>query len=304
VNHRAGVPADDANTSPAATDESRGRIAAARQRVDRARSAVVDSRTRFRTVDVAFQLSDRDVATGGAVLAGAVAFRMFLWTLPAALVAVGILGFNAGDAQSDASEVGLGEVTAQAVGQAAAQAHRARWVLVVAGTVLLISVSHTLGVTVRTATALTWQQPVRRGSGYLQTALVTAVAMGGVLVLVVLCSWLRKHSPGIGIVVAVAVVLIWTSTWWGISTLLPHPPLPWWGLLPGAALVGVGTEIMHLVVIFYLAPKVTSSAALYGSLGAAATLLLGAYLVSRLMLASSSLNATLHARYRADGGQR
>ena len=261
---------------------------------------MVDSRGRYNSVDVAFQLSDRDVATGGAVLAGAVAFRMFLWALPATLVLTGLLGFSADEAADTAKDVGLGKVTAQTVGEAAYQAHRARWALIVIGLVFLVSVSRTLGVTVRTAVALTWQQPVRRGSPYLQTAGITALVLVCVLLIGVMTSWLRNQAPGFGLVAAVAVVLVWTLGWWAISVLLPHAPgLPWWGLVPGAVLVGVGAEIMHLVVLLYLEPRVTSASALYGSLGAAATLLLGAYFIARLILASAALNATIHARHSA-----
>jgi uncharacterized BrkB/YihY/UPF0761 family membrane protein len=257
----------------------------------------VDSRGKYRSVDVAFRFSDRDVATGGAVLAGAVAFRMFLWALPATLVLTGLLGFNADDAEDTATDVGLGKVTAQTVGEAAYQAHRARWVLIIIGIVFLVSVSRTLGVTVRTAVALTWQQPVRRGSPYLQTAGITALVLVCVVLIGVVTSWLRNRTPGVGLVAAVAVVVVWTLGWWAISLLLPHPPrLPWWGLLPGAVLVGVGAEVMHLVILLYLEPRVTSASALYGSFGAAATLLLGAYFIARLVLASAALNATIHAR--------
>jgi uncharacterized BrkB/YihY/UPF0761 family membrane protein len=227
---------------------------------------------------------------------------MFLWVLPATLVLTGLLGFNADTAENTANDVGLGKVTAQTVGEAAYQAHRARWVLIVIGLVFLVSVSRTLGVTVRTAVALTWQQPVRRGSPYLQTAGITALVLICVVVIGVVTSWLRNNAPGLGLVAAVSVVVVWTLGWWAISLLLPHPPLPWWGLLPGAVLVGVGAEIMHLVILLYLEPRVTSASALYGSLGAAATLLLGAYFIARLVLGSAALNATIHAR-RAQSSQ-
>jgi uncharacterized BrkB/YihY/UPF0761 family membrane protein len=291
------VSNDGSDDPSVASARARGRIAAARLRVDNARTAVVASRTRYRPIDVAFDLSDRDIATGGAVLAGAIAFRMFLWTLPASLLSVGILGFNADGARSDAGTFGLAKATADSVGDAAAQAQRGRWVLVLTGAVLLVSVSRTMAVTLRTAVALTWQLPVPKRRHYLQTAGLTIVVMAGVLAVIAFCSWLRHQSPGIGIAVIILVVVIWALVWWGVSALLPHPPLPWWGLLPGAALVGIGMELLNLAVVLYLGPRIGSASALYGSLGVAATLLLGAYLLARIMLASAALNATLHARY-------
>jgi uncharacterized BrkB/YihY/UPF0761 family membrane protein len=285
------------NGPPERSGRSAGRVAAARVRIEHARSSVIASRTRFRSVDVAFEISGRDRATGGAVLAGAIAFRLFLWTLPATLVTVGLIGFSSGDAEADAKDLGVGAATAHAVGTAAEQAQRGRWLLVIIGVALLVSVSRTLGVTVHTAIAMTWQLPIVKVGRYLVVAAVTAGILGGVLLVAAFTSYARHESDVLGLAVALLVVLLWTGSWWAISVLLPHPPLPWWGLLPGAALVGVGMEIMHLVAIFYLEPRVTSSSALYGSLGLAATLLLGAYILARLLLASAGLNATLHAKF-------
>ncbi len=280
-----------------------GRIAAAKLKIDQTRSNVVASRSKHFTVDVALDLSVRDMSTGGAVLAGAIAFRVFLWTLPASLLVVGLLGFNSDDAKSGAKGFGLGGVTADAVSTAAAEAHRARWALVIIGAVLLVSVSRTLGVTVFTSVALTWQLSVRKPASYLVTAGVTAALMLGIAAISAACAWLRHHSPGVGLAASIVVIVIWTASWWGISSLLPHPPLPWWGLLPGACLVGIGMEIMHLIVVLYLAPRVSSSSALYGSLGAAATLLLGAYLIARIILASAGLNATIHTKRSLESRQ-
>jgi uncharacterized BrkB/YihY/UPF0761 family membrane protein len=117
------------------------------------------------------------------------------------------------------------------------------------------------------------------------------------LAVVAFCSWLRHVSLGIGIIGSILAIVVWSAGWWGVSLLLPHPPLPWWGLLPGAALFGVGAELMHLAVIFYLSPKVSSASALYGSLGLASTLLLGAYLLTRLMIAAAGFDATIYERY-------
>src|SRR6476661_6294654 len=136
-------------TEPSGTRSSRWK-AAAQQRVEQGRASIEESRRKHPSVDLAFDLTGRDAATGGAVLAGAIAFRLFLWTLPATLVIVGVLGFAEDTAASDAGKLGLGTAATQSVAQAAAQAHRARWTLVALGAVFLVSVSRTLGATLRT----------------------------------------------------------------------------------------------------------------------------------------------------------
>ena len=46
----------------------------------------------------------------------------------------------------------------------------------------------------------------------------------------------------------------------------PHRDAPWQALLPGVFVVAIGTQLMHVVVALYLAPKLTSSPTLYGAL--------------------------------------
>ena len=45
--------------------------------------------------------------------------------------------------------------------------------------------------------------------------------------------------------------------------------------------------------MLYLSPRLSTSSQLYGSLGTAATLLLGVYIVARVVLAATTLNVTI-----------
>ncbi len=81
-----------------------------------------------------------------------------------------------------------------------------------------------------------------------------------------------------------------------MMVLLPHRDAPWTALLPGAVLVAVGLEGLHLFGLLYLAPRLGRSSELYGSLGAATVILLWLYIIARLITASAFLNATLWER--------
>ena len=74
---------------------------------------------------------------------------------------------------------------------------------------------------------------------------------------------------------------------------LPHRARSWRDLLPGAVVVAVGMQALHLVVALYLAPKLGRSSELYGALGAATVILLWLYLVARLIVSGAFLNAML-----------
>ena len=82
---------------------------------------------------------------------------------------------------------------------------------------------------------------------------------------------------------------------------LPHRGSSWRDQLPGAVLVGLGTQLIHLAVVLYLAPKIGRSSELYGALGAATVLLLWLYLVARLIVAAAFLNAALWEHHHENG---
>jgi uncharacterized BrkB/YihY/UPF0761 family membrane protein len=108
--------------------------------------------------------------------------------------------------------------------------------------------------------------------------------------------YLRREAPGIGLTVTITIVVGYAALWLAVSIVLPHADAHWTRLLPGALLFGAGADLMHLVSVFYLAGKIESSSELYGGLGVAAALLVGLYLVARLIVAAALLNATLWER--------
>ena len=290
-------PTPAADPSEPSAHEKTGRLHDALLRIDTTRNRVLSSRTRYRPLNLALTMGEHDIAIGGSLMAGALAFRLFLWSLPAALLAVGLLGFDE-NAGQDAQRAGLGHYTAATIGAAAQEAHRGRWLAVVTGAVLLCIVSYTLAKTIIVATALIWNEPIRKPRRPVQA--VGATLLGIVLAVLgsFVATWIRRDSPGVGIIATVLVAVFWALLWWLLSSWLPRrADLPWWGLLPGALLVGIGAEILHLATVFYFAARISAASRLYGSLGAAATMLLWTYVVARLVLASAALNATAQRVY-------
>jgi uncharacterized BrkB/YihY/UPF0761 family membrane protein len=110
-----------------------------------------------------------------------------------------------------------------------------------------------------------------------------------------------------GALVPVAMALgglIYFGLWLLASRALPRREgVTWFALLPGAILVGVGTQCLYLFNVLYLNHKIASASAAYGALGVAASALLWLYLLGRLMVAAPVLNATLWSRYHDPDGQ-
>jgi uncharacterized BrkB/YihY/UPF0761 family membrane protein len=291
-----------APVQPVVAKASAGRFGEARERVYATRDRVYASRGRYHQVDVALRTWERDVETGGSLMAAALAFRLFLWTLPAALFTVGVLGFTVDESAPAAASDGIRGYTMATVEQAASQAHRSRWLLVIVGGFLLLYVSYTLTKTVVVATALVWNRPLRSVHRPLRAVSVMLAAMTAAIGLAAMGSFLRNVSPGLGLVATVFTAALWGLMWWVVSYLLPHADnLPWWGLLPGAVFLGIGTQLLHLATVYYFGVKLGNASEWYGPLGVAATLLLWAYIISRLVLASASINvATVRTYHRPD----
>jgi uncharacterized BrkB/YihY/UPF0761 family membrane protein len=69
------------------------------RRVEQARAEVAAARGKHPSLDLAMAVGEHDKSSAGGLLSAALAFRLFLWILPAALVGVGVLGFfEPGDA--------------------------------------------------------------------------------------------------------------------------------------------------------------------------------------------------------------
>jgi uncharacterized BrkB/YihY/UPF0761 family membrane protein len=87
--------------------------------------------------------------------------------------------------------------------------------------------------------------------------------------------------------------------WLAASWLLPHRADGLLDLVPGAALVAVGVQVLHLFTSLFLGPKLTSATALYGGIGIATTILFWLFIVGRLVIAAAILNAAVYDRRNA-----
>jgi hypothetical protein len=83
-----GAPAGKA----AVTDGLRSAAARALRTRDRAARRVDELRERSELVDAALKAGDLDRRRAGSLLAGGIAFRVFLWLLPAALFVAAVVG--------------------------------------------------------------------------------------------------------------------------------------------------------------------------------------------------------------------
>ncbi len=106
-------------------------------------------------------------------------------------------------------------------------------------------------------------------------------------------AWLREVTPGPGLLITFAVVLVFVGLSWLALRWLPGPGATPLEVLPGAALLAVGLQALHLVATLYLPSRIERASDTYGTLGTAIVLLLWLYLIGRLIMAGAVLNATM-----------
>jgi uncharacterized BrkB/YihY/UPF0761 family membrane protein len=283
--------------APGRIQAIRAHAAAARVRADIMRRELEGKRDQNRGVNIAFTAYEHDRDSGGSLLAGAIAYRMFLWTLPVALVVVGGLGFlsteNPADPGKVVRDVGITSIPAQSIDQAAKSSTRAWWVVVILGVVLMYFASVALVKALWVAHALVWRITGTRIRSKPRLVGIFLLACVAIVAATSVAAVIRNASGANGLIAMIADVVVYAGAWFGLSTQFPHRDASWPYLIPGAIVFGLGVQVLHLVSVYYLSGRLSRSSLLYGTLGAAAALLLGMYFVGRLMILSAQLNEAI-----------
>lgn len=269
----------------------RGR--AARRRVDAARAD-------HASVGFAFEYVERDSSIGGGLLAGALAYRLFVVLLPAALLFVSGLGLYAEAADTStrkvAEETGLTGLVASQV--ASSSNSDARWAIFLLMIPTLLYAIAKLYRSIAIVNSIAWRGTGRgarmtpRGFGIFIAAMIFHVLAVGAV------GWIRHRDQFGGLAALVVYLVLVGGAWLVVSTQLPHGDVGWTALLPGSLLFGVGLLFINAFNVYFTTRMVDNQADTYGALGIAAALLFSLVLVGRLIVASAVLNA-LVARHRA-----
>ncbi len=256
-------------------------------------------RGRHASVESVFEMVDRDGDVGGGIIAGALAYRFFIWLLPLALVAVAGLGIAADSAsespKSAVKSLGLAGLVSNSVANAANSSNR--WYALLIGIPALLLATRSVLRVLIVAHRLVWTdvrsavtRPTVVATLRLLALLLCAFVVSG------LATAVRAWSGGIGVFSTLVIALPYAVLWLLISIRLPHRGATTTALLPGALLFGIGVELLHVVTAYVIVPWANAKQGTYGALGVAAALLVGLFLLCRLMVAAAVLNATLWER--------
>jgi uncharacterized BrkB/YihY/UPF0761 family membrane protein len=268
--------------------------------MERADELTGTARRRVPGADAGFVAFQRELAYGGGLLAGGLAYRLFLWLLPIGLLGAQLLGFwldaNEESVEDAAKEFGIGAAAIASAERAVETSQSNRILLVLTGLVLLAWFSLGFVRALQLAYSLAWGLPRQRlrkplYAVLLFNGLVIALAIAGAAL-----AWLREELGLFGILGVLFTVAFQAGVGVLVMWLLPRRAERWQELVPGAVLVAVGAQAISVAVVYYFAPKIGRSTELYGTLGTAAVLLVWLYALARLITSGAFLNATLWER--------
>ena len=291
--------ARDLPPSDSRVSRARQRTASVRLRADELVARAEAERRLHPSVDAVYEMADRDAEVGGGIIACALAYRLFIWLLPLALVVVAGLGIAAdassGSPEEAAASLGFEGLVTSSIANAAESPNR--WYALLIGIPLLVWATRSLLRMLVGAHRLVWGDV--RGTAAKPT-IVRSLELLAILVGLSLVSALagtaRAWSTAPGLVVTLLAILPYAGLWLLLSLRLPHRDAPWQALVPGALVYGAGTEVIHAAIAYVLTPWALAKQGTYGALGLAGALLVSLFLISRLVVGSAVVNATLWER--------
>ena len=267
-------------------------MAAPRDKSSSTSDTIASASDRHIAVAVPLRAVERNKRVAATVLAGGLAYKLFLWLLPFGLVLGGGLGLSNADSTEEAVEGGgLPGAVTNAIGDAARSTDSQSWWLFLVGVPLLLWAGYGGAKAVQLIYALVWDEPPPRTKPLLGSLAFTGMVCA-FLAAVALTWWVRADWPGLFAPVLTFAPL--AAMWLWVSLHLPHRDAPWQALVPGALLVAIGFQVLHEVVGRFLVPKLEDSTSLYGDLGATATFLFFMYMTAILVVISPVLNSSLY----------
>jgi uncharacterized BrkB/YihY/UPF0761 family membrane protein len=275
---------------------------AATGRVARSRSQLEAARRNYVWVDRAFEAAERDARSGGGILAAALAFRIFLFLIPYVYIIVSSAGLAATASGTDpeklARQAGIAGLAANAIKATTTGSTTTRIATFAVALFALFGASKATLKALRAVHALIWQIPLMKAKRPALAAVIFIGVVSVTLGLVRLIAGLRDLSLPAGLVATLLFVLIPAVGWLIVSERgLPHAEAAARSdLWPGAILVGVGTQLLHILTVFWVVHLFESKSATYGAIGTSVALLTWAYALGRLLTASAVMNASLWYR--------
>jgi uncharacterized BrkB/YihY/UPF0761 family membrane protein len=255
-------------------------------------------------VDAGFLVQELDARVGGGILAGALAFRLFLFMVPVVYVAFTVLAAASRAMGQDpgqlAGKAGITGILASTVVKVGDQSAWTQIPLVLGAVVAMFITAGSLLKALYVVHWLIWRVPRVMPAGLVPRLAVIGFTLFA-SALGVAVNDVRNASGVAGAVITFLLITALSfAGWWWVSWKLPHAPTSARALIPGALLMAVGADVLQLLTTYWIGHLVARKTSTYGAVGIALAVLLWVYILGRIMVGSAGLNAALWYR-REDG---
>ena len=280
------------------TQRARAQAEEWKRRADATYRDLESRRPSNRWIDAAFSTFERDVTSGGGVLAAALAFRLFIFMVPFVFVIITAFPF-VGDASGQspretADQFGMAGLVADAIKNANDLSTWNRIWLLGAGLIALVLASRSLVRVLRITHGLAWHARVPKLRRPTVAALVLIAAILGIVLFGAWTNKIQDQFGPIGLVPMILAGIVFAAVWTFVQYHLPRADVHWTHLIPGAVLVAVGVEVLQIVTVVWFTRYIESKSETYGAIGAALAILLWAYFLGRIVVSGAMLNAALY----------
>ena len=267
------------------------------QRLQEKYAEVEQRRSQSLPIDVAFRVVEADRRYAGGLIASGMAFRVFVLLVPFSFFVVTAFGYvaeavNSESPQDVARDLGITGLVASAIDSSIGSSTWERLVTLVLSLYALLWTTWTLIRAMQTVFGLAWNRPPTMSLAKSWRPLLWVV---GIMLAMFLGSVaVSALLDNVGLLLAIVIRLLLFGglvvLWIVVSWLLPRAPeTTWYDLLPGAVLLAVGAEVLQFLTIYFFSRYIEDKTQTYGAIGASIAILLWAYLLGRLIVASAFL---------------
>jgi uncharacterized BrkB/YihY/UPF0761 family membrane protein len=276
--------------------EPNGRVARVRAAaVDRALLWIDVGRRRWPGWVMLDELWRRYRRLNGTALAGNLAFRIFLWLVPAMLLVVAAVAFLSSEGvdvrQEADGRLALGRTLSETLANAARDSQGSRWQAASVALFGLVLASSGLLSALHYAAVQLWELPPRPPRG--RAGLIARI-LGAFVLTVVLSAFnvaLRRSGLVLGVAGFVLSVAIVFTLLLGLFVIMPRRASGWYNLIPGA-IVGAGCYVgLQAYATIWFPRQIASFSAAYGTVGVTAATLGYLFLMGLIIVAATLVNA-------------
>jgi uncharacterized BrkB/YihY/UPF0761 family membrane protein len=267
-------------------------------RIDALRARLEPARSRIPLLDAVLDELEHEADIGSGILAGALAYRLFLFFLPLAFFLLSALGLAARALDSTPRTIGkdvglVGLVT----NEVAATANRGSGVWVALGALVVLAyATRVLHRAVAVVHALAWERSAASAKLRSGSPILFGLGIAAQLALTLLVGAARAQSSIGGVFALIGYAAAMAGVWLVMSLRLPHADAQWIDLVPGSLVYGIGILAVNAFNILLLGSIHSSRTSTYGTLGTAAAVLLSLFFIGRVMVSAAVLSATLFER--------